>query len=189
MEEPKTIEKENIDSFLKSGPKIPLTEKPMFRLAWSDSEYELRTGTYRSFTSTGILIREETKTEYVLKYNWLKERYILEQWFPPSLSATEELPESNKGSFEPIYVFEDAEGKALPLKLQVIEFIVKKCLEPQRSSQYLKSVIDERLTANTKRLDDRDWDLLNDEGPLVSQFHDGSAVLNAWNNKSNSKSN
>lgn len=179
-----TIEHEQINRFLSSGPKIPMTERPLFKLVWSDDAYELRTGTYRVFES-GVFIREETITKQVLKYSWLKECYVLEQWFPPQLCMLEELPDSDKGSYEPIYVFADAAGNTLPLNPKVVEFIVQQAMKPQKSSQLLKSVIDARMDAREQQLDDQNWDLLNDEGPLVSQFHDGSAILNAYDAKFN----
>jgi hypothetical protein len=179
-----TIEHEQINNFLKSGPEIPLTDKPLFKLVWCDDERELRTGVYRHFDANGTFLREESKTEWVPKYSWIKERYILEHWFSPIVAHNLELPLSINGSYEPIYVFEDANGNVLPLNIKVVEFIVQQSLKPQRSSAYIKFLLDEKLIMQEKKEDDREWDIISDEGPLVSQFHDGSAILNVYDNKS-----
>jgi hypothetical protein len=105
------------------------------------------------------------------------ERWILEQWFPPEACLDPELPLSGLGSYEPIYVFESATGVALDLNLLVVQIIVKCALEPRRSS--LRKRTDDANAAEQKeeRIHKQDLAILEDEGPLVSQFHDGSAIL------------
>jgi len=174
-----TIDSLNIKKFLQSGPKAGLSEQPLFRLVWSDDEYELRKGTFGRFYG-GEKISEYEAVEYRPKYSWLKERWVLEQWFGPQVTYMKELPESKSGSYEPIYVFESHAGSPLPLNLEVVAFIVKNALKPKTSEQLKKSIAKEQAEAKTKQAEQADWDMLNDEGPLVSQFHDGSAVLNIF---------
>ena len=109
-----------------------MSTQPLFRLVWSDDQYELRTGTFGKFVDN-IKIAEYQATEQVLKYSWIKERWIVEQWFPPEVCLLDELPESKQGSFEPIYVFETSKGVALPLKLEVVQFLVQASLKPKTS--------------------------------------------------------
>jgi hypothetical protein len=171
-----TIESAVINAWLKIGPCVPLKTEPLFRLVWSDDSYELRTGTFAKFIA-GVKVSEHTTTEKVLKYNWISERWLVEQWFPPSICMMDELPESINGSYEPIYVFEDAKGNALPLKMEVVEFLIQACLKPKASEARRKSIASANIESREKMADKQNWDILTDEGPLVSQFHDGTAIL------------
>ena len=179
-----TIDSFNINEWLRTmGPKISLTESPLFRLVWSDDMYELRTGTYAIFDkTTGAKLSESTRTENVLKYNYIKERWILEQWFPPQVVMNPELPNSKSGSYEPVYVFESAAGNALPLALQIVQIWVKNSMKPKTSQMHKRSLYNAIQEEREKQADKQDWEVLNDEGPLVSQFHDGSAILNIGDN-------
>jgi hypothetical protein len=165
-----------INSWLGTMPAVSLRTEPMFRLVWSDDQYEIRTGVFAKFIA-GIKVSEEKRTQNVLKYNWIKERWIVEQWFPPEVCMLEELPESVRGSYEPIYVFEDKDSNALPLKLEVVQFLVQQCLKPKTSAMLKKSVSLENTEERKRIAAKQDWEQLTDEGPLVSQFHDGTAIL------------
>src|SRR5271169_6775749 len=94
----------SIQSFLDKGPRNPYN-KPIFRLIWSEEAFEKRLGTYRTYAGN-IFIREETKVELTKKYNFIHERWIFEQWFPPEVCMNPELIEANLGSYEARYVFD-----------------------------------------------------------------------------------
>ena len=159
-----------------SAPKIPLTDKSMFKLIWSADERETRIGTFRTYVGD-VFIREETRPESCLKYNYISERWILEQWFSPSVCLNPELPFSREGSFECIYVFEDSLGRPLPLNISAIQFIIQQCIRPGTSEMFKKSYAKSLKEAKEKLSYEKDMDALQDEGPLVSQFHDGSAII------------
>lgn len=172
-----TVESEIINNWLSGGPKVPLKEQPLFRLVWSDDQYELRTGTFTDWAS-GVKIREYKATERVPKYNYIKERWIIEQWFPPEVTLNAELPHSHEGSYEPIYVFESSKGQVLPLNLRVAQIVVRNCLLNSRSTMLRRSEDLSRRERVEQVEYNKDLDLLNDEGAVVSQLHDGSAILN-----------
>jgi hypothetical protein len=134
-----TIESIAINTWLKTQPKVPLTDQPLFRLVWSDEQFEIRTGEFEVYADN-LFIGYQTKTIRTLRYNWIKERWLLEAWFPPELVLNPELPESNKGSYECMYVFEDSKGNSLPLNLKVVELIVYRMMN-KRGEQARKSAI------------------------------------------------
>jgi hypothetical protein len=173
-----TIEAEQINNWLALGPRVPLPflDQPLMRLVWSDDMHELRRGTFTDFDVHGNPIRTYTKLETVLKYSYIKERWILEKWAPPEHVLNPELPESHKGSYEPVYVFEDFRGNSLLLNLKVAQMVARNSLLG-KSRSLRKSEIAERHEQKEKQLDKRDWDILNDESALVSQLHDGSAII------------
>jgi hypothetical protein len=98
--------------------------EPLFKLIWSDNEREMRFGTFRDFSPEGIYLREVTEMRSVLKYNYLKERWILESWCPPEVVFSPELPKSIYGSYEPVWVFESKDGQYQAPTLRVVEFLV-----------------------------------------------------------------
>lgn len=172
-----TIEAALVHDFLKAGPKVSLTNQPLFKLVWSNDERELRLGTFRDYDSNNIFIREYTKVENCLKYSWIKNTWIIEQWVPPPLSYTPELPNSISGAYEILYAFCDINYNPLPILLRVAQIVVQRALEPKTSEMLKKTAYKNKVEEKDKINDKKDWDLLSDEGPLVSQFHDGSAIL------------
>lgn len=101
-----------------------LLGQPLYKLVWSDNELELRRGIFREFVGP-IFVRETVGVKQVLKYNYIHARWILERWIPPELCYNPELPNSRWGSYEPIYVFQDKFGNALPFSEKVVFFIIR----------------------------------------------------------------
>jgi hypothetical protein len=172
-----TIESEVVNGYLRGGTKVPLKEDPLFKLVWSNDEYELRTAKCAKFDAHNNFIGWEYKTDRLRKYSWIDQRWVLEQWRPPEVAYNSELPESINGSYEPLYVFQDERYNSLPLRLDVIQFIVKCALAPEKSEQLRKSISLEARENKDKKAMKESLEVLEDEGPLVSQFHDGSAIL------------
>jgi hypothetical protein len=83
--------------------------QPLYRVVWSDFQLEHRRGVFRDFIGK-IFLREFVGVKEVPKYNFIKERWILERWFPPSMAWHPELPDSSQGNYEPLYVFQDRLG-------------------------------------------------------------------------------
>lgn len=92
------------------------------RLVWSDDARELRFGTFNEYHGS-IFLRQFIGVREVQKYSWIKSRWVLERWYPPEIVNNPELPESVKGSYEPVYIFQDRHEKPLPLSLRVVELI------------------------------------------------------------------
>jgi len=95
----------------------------IWRIVWSEDQLEKRFGTYNDFTSEGIFIRTVTEWREVPKYRqWIQNKFVLEQ-----LTAIPEINKDelgNKISYEPIWVFEDANGNALPAKWEAAKLVI-----------------------------------------------------------------
>lgn len=98
-----------------------VTEYPYFRVVYSDEEFENRLITH---TKDGLALVKPTVI-LVSKYKqWVQNKYILEHLV--------EVPEENqaelagkKFSYEPLWVFEDKNGNALPPIWGAIEHIIE----------------------------------------------------------------
>lgn len=123
MELTETIESINsllVDHFGKDT----VTGLAMWRVVWSEDQYEHRLGTYDDFTPAGIYLRTVTEVRHVPKYKqWIKEKYVLENLVEIPIVNQQELPDS-KISYEPIWVFQTGSGVYLPPKFEACKLIV-----------------------------------------------------------------
>jgi len=108
---------------------LNLSSQPLFRVVWSNHQTEKRRGTFNEFYGD-LFVRTTFGIHERSKYPWIKDRWVLERWFPPELVYHEDLPDSNVGSYEPIYVFQDADGNALPPVWRVVQLIIHAIMNP-----------------------------------------------------------
>lgn len=95
---------------------------PHFRVVFSDNQIESRWGHYNEYCGS-IFLREFVGVREVPKYPWVKHKWILERWIPPTLAYTHEIPATRNGSYEPVQVFE-RDGNPVPVTRQILEQIV-----------------------------------------------------------------
>jgi hypothetical protein len=101
-----------------------VTGQAMWRVAWSEDQFEKRYGTYDDFTPAGLYIRTVTEVRLAPKYRqWICEKYVLERLtIVPDVNLGD-LP-TNKTSYEPLYVFEDRHGNYLPPRFDACKFVI-----------------------------------------------------------------
>lgn len=101
-----------------------------FRVAWSDTQREMRRCEYEE-QYHGIFLRHIIAMEECKKYPIIKERWILEKLIPPDPCYTKEIVSAQEfGSYECIYIFQDKDKNYLPLNKTVASIIVQSLLEP-----------------------------------------------------------
>ena len=147
-----------------------LHEKPLFRVVWSNDQFEVRNGTFNEFYGH-IFVRTVTGARVVRKYSYIQERWILEKWFP--IEPTNELPHPD--GYEIIYLFEDKNGNPLPVIWRVLEIICHVALNPM-DSIHIKQALDEtqqkKDAAEIAYFED-----MFDSSALQSRLHFGEAIL------------
>ena len=173
----KNREVDAINKYLESNYGRYLNGSPIFRLVWSDDMFENRWGQYEIYSGP-IYLRSEEGVRLVPKYNYIKERWILEKFCPPPNSITKELPDSIHGTYEPLYVFE-ARGKALTPILPVCQIIIYAILNPWELAKK-KSLIETLV----KEVEEKDEEMFkdaisNESNILLHRLHHGEAVLNS----------
>lgn len=96
----------------------------IWRVVFSEEQFEKRLGTYADYTREGIYLRTVTEVRFVPKYSqWIRQKYVLERLtIIPDINA-EELPTS-KVSYEPMYVFENFKGEPLPPRTDVCKILI-----------------------------------------------------------------
>jgi hypothetical protein len=104
----------------------PGTNKQWYRIAFSGGQTEKRWGTFDRFYGK-IYIGSHTGVEERLKYPWMKKRprWFIEYWVP---WAVVNPLSGERGSYEPVYCFEDKNFNELPVEWWAIEACVNTIL-------------------------------------------------------------
>jgi len=101
-----------------------ITGLSIWRIVFSEDQFEKRLGTYEDYSRGGIFLREVTEVREVPKYRqWIQCKYVLERLVVVPEINERELPTS-KLSYEPIWVFEDRFGNALPPVLRGAKLVI-----------------------------------------------------------------
>lgn len=121
-------------------PAIPGRNQPMFRIVWVDEKLrELRFGTFNIYHGP-IFLREVTGTEDREKYEYFKDRFALERWFPQKSS---EVRSDEYGSFEAIYIFQDKHNNPLPLRYDIAAAYAQLSLNPVKGLEAKEQILSE----------------------------------------------
>jgi hypothetical protein len=91
---------------------------PIYRVVWSDSQYELRKAEVNVFLAK-VFLRTDNGVQLLSKYPYLKGKHVFEAFTP---TDNPELVEGYK-NYEPVYVFQDKYGDSLPVVWWACEFV------------------------------------------------------------------
>ena len=140
---------ELLNTYLKSQGKT-LTGEYLYRLIWSEKALERRKGLFRDFTESGLFIREVIEVRLTKKYNYIKDRWILEKWAPGELTRNPETPDAVNGDYIPVYVFEDKDGNYLQPTEKVLRFIIN-CIDGKvnKDARFDEKYLEEKGIAQT----------------------------------------
>ncbi len=156
------------------------TGRPIWRVVWSEDQFEKRFGTYDDFTSGGIYLRTVTEVREVPKYRqWIQNKYVLERLVAIPISQESELP-GVKLSYEPMLPFENYKGEALPPKFEVAKFAID-AVYAATGKASLRKYVDEEVGENgaeikKKRIDEIE-EYLFDSSKIASDLHVGQGVI------------
>ena len=108
-----------------------VTGQAMWRVVWSEDQFEHRRGIYEDFSDAGLYLRTVEEVRYVPKYRqWIKEKYVLERLVVVPEVNIAELPAA-KITYEPMYTFETESGKYLPPRIDACQFVINAVLAAQ----------------------------------------------------------
>jgi hypothetical protein len=166
-----------INQVLKNRYGTNLQGQPIFRIVWSTKQLEKRLGTFNEFYGK-IFIRTFRGVNEVPKYFWVKDCWVLEKWVPPQLAFTEEIPSSNEGSYEPLFMFRNlATGEDIPIVEQEVHRMIWTSLNPGLPGHRASQMRTEEETDYKKEID-FNKDVLEDANPyLVGKLHSKEAIV------------
>lgn len=151
----------------------------IWRVVYSEEQFEKRLGTYRDFTPSGLFIREVTEVRLVPKYRqWIPEKWVLERLVAIPDMNLPELP-ATKVSYEPIFIFENAKGEPLPPKLEVCKIVIDTIYAAQGKSSLAKYT-DEKAKNDPKRVQavkEIYDELFGEETEITDALARGSAIV------------
>jgi hypothetical protein len=160
---------------------------PIWRIVFSEDQYEWRYGTYSDITPSGIFLKEVTETRYVPKYKqWIENKYILERLVVVPEENRQEL-NGAKVSYEPIWTFEDKNGNYLPPKWEAAEFIIKLIYDAQYGTKnikrYAEPTAEESIEQRAKEIDSITEQLWGDQAGFHDAIKTGEGILMPSNYK------
>lgn len=135
MEKVTTPEVERINELLERDYGRFDNGRAMYRVVWSNDQYEHRYGTYNDFTSEGIFIRTVSEVREVPKYkSYMLPQFVLEKCCPVPVGCDLD----QKVSYEPLFGF-----RGLPVSYDICKIVIDSVLEKMNLSKYPKYTEDE----------------------------------------------
>ena len=154
-----------------------ISGQPIWRVVWSEEQFEKRLGTYDDFTSEGIFLRTVTEVREVPKYRqWIKKRYVLERLVIIPDVNLKELP-STKLSYEPIWVFETQRGMYLPPRLDISKFIIDSVYSAMGKKNFAKEKEDLSIEKKQQEIIELQMDLFGNETEIGDALAYKQAVI------------
>jgi len=152
-----------------------VTGSAMWRISWSNDQYEKR---LTDCTDEGLTLLYPEVRE-LPKYQWVKDRWILERLcLVPEINLSE-LP-TQKQSYECMYPFENAyTGEALPPNFEAAKFVVDTVYAAMGKSNLSKYVDEEAknpIEAQRQRVDKLQEELFGDESAILGRTITGESV-------------
>lgn len=174
MEEAKVVSKLLSENFPKT-----FDGRPLFRLVWSEDMTEVRKGAFSDYYGD-IFLREVTEVRKVKKYDFIKDRYILERLYIGKADPTGELVQAESGSYEPVFVFQRPNGDYLKPIWRAVELLCKCSLDPEYLKRKMSpsDIVDAERDKEQKQILDM-MDYLEDIGHsyIGSALATGSGIV------------
>jgi hypothetical protein len=101
---------------------------PNWRVVWSEDQFEMVKGRFVTYDNSNNIISTQEGVAQVRKYEYIKEKFILERIMPVPELNREELV-GREWSYEPLWVFEDKNGNWLPPKMEVCKIVIDSVLK------------------------------------------------------------
>lgn len=180
---------ETINKFLRNKYGIDtVTGKPMWKLVWSEDEYEYRKDLYTDWDETGtIFLREVEEVRYVKRFNYITDRYVLVNLQGIPLINQDQL-QGMKMSYEPIWTFETpSTQKYIPPAADACEYIIdeinKKLGRGGHKKVEYKNPLDgldseELLKIERRRVDHIILELFGEDSGITEKYGD-TVILNS----------
>lgn len=158
--------------------------QPMWRVVWSEDQFEHRRGVYDDFTPGGIYIRTVEEVRWVPKYSqWIKEKYVLERLVVVPEINVPELP-ATKLSYEPIFPFETGSGQYLPPRLDAAKFVIDMVYAAMGKGSVAKYkdpdaglTTDQQIEKKVKEIDNLQQELFGNESYVGDALAHKEAII------------
>lgn len=145
--------------------------RPIFRVVWSNNQFETRKGEHEVYYGQ-IYLRTDYGIYTVPKYQFLKDRWVLERLFPNNPDVT---GIQSDHTYEPIWVFEDKDGNPQKVNERAVNFLCWHALNPRKIT---KSDLKERERKEFEDEVQYMYEYLDNESPyLATMMHNREAAF------------
>jgi|SRR6266850_6694512 len=154
-----------------------ISSLPIYRIVWSEDQFEKQ---LTKFTKDGLELLYPEVREMPKYRQWIQAKYILER-----LSLVPEINQDQLGakiSYEPLYVFEDKSGNALPPKWEVTQFAID-CVNAAMGKGTLHKYIDPENTqeahmqAKMERVEKIEEEMFGNETDVTDALRYKSGII------------
>lgn len=162
------------------------SSQPMFRVVWSEDQYELR---QIDMTDTGIQLLSSIVRTMPKYRQWITEKYVLERLVVVPLESIPELA-GVKLSYEPLWVFKTKDNTYIPPTLWACKFVIDTlyaALGKQSMAKYIDEESKNPAEEKEKRIDRLTEELFGDESFLLGRTITGEAMAMPQSYKSPQK--
>ena len=167
---------DNLNKTLKERFGHFLDQRPWFRIVWSTEQLEKRIGKFSDYYGQ-IFVREYVGMAEVPKYPGpdYRDRWVLEKLM--FVENKELWADTEKGVYEPIWVFRAPGGEYIRPTLKAVEFIMGMLFNPkQKMSQ---SDMDAQEELELQRDIQTNYEILQDKygGDIATSLHQREAIV------------
>lgn len=151
------------------------TGKPLFRVVWSEDQLEKRL-TDRSEKG---LILPYPMMKLLPKYQWIKEKFVLERLVVVPEQNIKELA-GIKLSYEPLWVFKGKNEEYIPPTLWACKFVIDTLYAAMGKTSLAKYVDEEAKNpeeTKNQRIEKLTEELFGDESSLLGRTVTGEAIV------------
>lgn len=140
------------------------TGRPMWRIVWSDDQFEMRLTEY---TDEGFKLLHPEVRELPKYRQWIPHMWVLENLCVVPDMNNRELP-AVKLSYEPLFPFHDMHGNPTQPTYEACEFVIQminaaKGKSPIREKDPEGETVEEQLAMKRQRIDGLVQDIFGDE--------------------------
>lgn len=128
MERLEDLNKRLIDHF-----SVAWNGEAIFRIVWSEDQFEKQRCEY---SEKGILLLYPEIREVPKYRQWIHNKFVLERLVAVPSVNTNDL--TTKVSYEPLFVFEDKDGNALPPRWEAAKFVIDNVMAAQGNDNLTK---------------------------------------------------
>lgn len=145
------------------------SDRPRFRVVWSDDQFEKRFGDFQVYAGD-VYLRNEVGIREVPKYNWLENQWVVERLHDNYHQDVFD----GVHTYEPLFSF----PKNLPVSWEAIDFVVKTALKLYTVDRELPKTEKEVLYRDeeAKKKESAEIRDMIELTPLQTSLNDGSAV-------------
>jgi hypothetical protein len=151
--------------------------KAKYRVVFANDQRERRFGVYNEFHGD-LFIRQIKGLQETPKYPYLKNMWVLEVWMSPEKVFCHDIPETQYGSYEPLFSFQDDKGNPIPVIPDIVHKMIWCHQHPQLPGDRASDLKEQERKEFENEVSEM-HDILSEEGRtwIGHRLQSGEAII------------